>query len=270
MILRQNEALQYYLFESLADQVPHGAFTRHGGFSQGAFASLNVGHTVGNDLEHVAANHEAIYRALGTCAGSVVTAHQVHRDHVAVVSPDDGGRVYAETDALISNVPGLFLMLRFADCVPICFYAPRQGAVGLAHAGWRGTLAKIAAKTAQAMMATFRCRPEEIYAGIGPSIGPCCFQVGPEVVEAFRKETDGASALFSHVQQDGRAHLDLWRANSLQLREVGLTSIEVAGLCTFCHRDTFYSHRAEQGHTGRFATVIGLQDPNACCNDKGL
>ena len=146
-------ALKWYAFETLTDErALHGVFTRSGGSSLGPFASLNVGHTVGDELLHVEANQRAIYRALGVPADAVATAHQVHGDRVAWVTERNGGRVEPETDALISNTPGLTLMLRFADCAPVLFYAPAQGAVGLAHAGWKGALQEIAAKTARAMM----------------------------------------------------------------------------------------------------------------------
>ena len=242
----------------VSDRIVHAVFTRRGGVSRGAFASLNVGHTVGDDPSDVEANHEAIYRALQTRAEDVVTAHQVHGDHVAVVSADDGGRVFPQTDALVSNVPGLFLMLRFADCMPILLCAQRQGAVGLAHAGWKGTFEGIAAKTAQAMASAYGCRTDEIYAGLGPAIGPCCFEVGPEVVSSARTLFAAPDDLLSRQHPDGRAYLDLWLANALQLREIGVTHIETSGLCTCCHRDEFYSHRGEGGRTGRFAALIGL------------
>ena len=252
-------AMLRYCFESFPSQgVIHGVYTRRGGTSGGPYASLNVGSTVGDDPAHVQANQQAIHRALGVSAESVVTARQVHGDRVAVASPQDGGEVFPETDALITNAPGLTLMLRFADCVPVFFYAPQRHAVGLAHAGWQGTLKGVAAKAAQAMCAAYGCQADELYAGLGPAIGPCCFEVGPEVLEAVRAASWGRDELISRSQADGKAHLDLWRANALQLREVGVQHIEVAGLCTCCHRHEFFSHRGEHGRTGRFAAVIGL------------
>lgn len=175
------------------------------------------------------------------------------------MSASDGGRVFPETDALISNVPGLVLWLRFADCVPVLLYAPKQGAVGLAHAGWQGTLKGVAAETARAMTVTYGCLPEDLRVGIGPAIGPCCFEVGPEVLEAVRARCAVPEALISQPQANGKAHLDLWLANVQQLQALGVREIEVAGLCTACHTDEFYSHRAEHGRTGRFPALIGLR-----------
>jgi len=320
MIRVTDGGLPRYCFESfLGNALVHGVFTRLGGVSRGAFASLNVGHAVGDDPDDVRANHQAIYKALGVQPGNVVTAQQVHGDRVVIVSLENrlsepnvpvippaplaqaqarnlglcseseiprpfgprndrhfhplvvpprggmssssgiGGRTIARTDALVSNVPGVLLLMRFADCVPVFFHAPQQGAVGLAHAGWQGTIKRIAPKTAQAMLSAFGCSPGELYAGLGPAIGPCCFEVGPEVVQAFREACPLPDRVISRPQPDGKAYIDMWRANALQLEEVGVTHVEMADLCTCCHREVFYSHRGERGHTGRFAAAIGLR-----------
>lgn len=249
-----------YRFDSLcAPAVVHAVFTRLGGASRGAFASLNVGHTVGDDADAVDANHEAIYSLLGTTAERVVTAHQVHGHRVARVSRCDSGTVIPETDALITNDPGTMLLLRFADCTPVLISAPSRGAVGLAHAGWRGTVQHIAAHTVRAMCNAYDCAPADCLVGIGPAIGPCCYQVGPEVIAEVRHRFCDADSLLMHHTPDGRAHLDMARAIEQQLREVGVKHIASSGLCTRCHRDTFFSHRGDYGHTGRFAACIGLR-----------
>lgn len=249
-----------YMFATFAQGlVDHAVFTRQGGGSLGSFAGLNVGHTVGDNPLHVEANHRAIYAALGTRVERVVTARQVHGDRVHCVSAEDGGRVIPDTDALMSTIPGMMLMLRFADCVPVFLAASHPPVVALVHAGWQGTLKRIAAKTAQMMCTQYGCRAEDLVAGLGPSIGPCCFEVGPEVLEPLRATYgDRANEFLSTSGPEGRAHLDLWRLNAAQLQDLGVQQIEVAGVCTCCHRDEFYSHRAEHGRTGRFAALIGL------------
>jgi len=268
MIRVQDGDLARYCFQSFQGApLIQGAFTRLGGVSRGDFASLNVGRTVGDDPNDVEANHQAIYRALGVLAEAVVTVRQVHGERVMIVSPEDGGKSLGEADALISNVPGLLLLLRFADCVPVFLYAPRQGAVGLAHAGWQGTAKGIAAKTAQAMISAYGCQPEEILAGLGPAIGPCCFEVGPEVIEAVQGMPHVSKVLTRG--SEGQRYLDLWHANALQLEDVGLPHIERSGLCTCCQREEFYSHRGEKGHTGRFAAVIGLFAPSSSPGRSG-
>jgi hypothetical protein len=260
VIRLQEGALQRYIFASFPRKdLIHGLFTRHGGYSQDPFASLNVGYSVEDALEHVVANHQAIYSALEIEGGDVVDAQQVHGARVTAVTADDGGKTMEKTDAFISDTPGLMLMMRVADCVPVFFYAAQPPAVGLAHAGWRGTLKGVASKTARAMASAFGCRAEDLVVGLGPSIGPCCYEIGPEVVAQVR-EVFGAQAddLLSPATGEGKAHLDLWRANALQLREVGVKQVETAGICTCCHHDEFYSHRGEGGRTGRLAALIGL------------
>lgn len=259
MLRVEKDGLVWYTLASYAGlPVVHGAFTRLGGYSRPPFADLNVGGHVGDDPAAVAANHRAIYAALGVDPARVVSARQVHGDRVARVDAADVGRTLEATDALITDTPGILLLLRFADCVPVWLYDPRHHAVGLAHAGWQGTARCIAAKTACAMGEAFGSRPEEIVAGIGPAIGPCCYEVGADVIEALRVVVADVDALLSDRSTD-TARLDLWQANAVQLGAVGVSHIETAGLCTSCHVDAFYSHRREEGRTGRFAVVAGLE-----------
>jgi YfiH family protein len=147
------------------------------------------------------------------------------------------------------------LMLRFADCTPIWLYDCRRGAVGLAHAGWRGTAAGVAGATVRAMEAAFGCRPADLVAGIGPSIGPCCYEVGADVAYAFGVQ----GAPFLHPQAPNKWHLDMWAANQDQLADAGVRRIEVAEMCTACNVVEWFSHRAESGQTGRMGALIALR-----------
>jgi polyphenol oxidase len=254
--------LPLYRFDTLDDSagaLVHGISTRLGGASQGPLASLNLGHTVGDAADLVEANHRTLFAALGIPAERVVTAHQVHSNRVALVGGPDVGQALPETDALITDAPGVYLMLRYADCVPVLLFDPRRRAVGLAHAGWQGTVAHVAARAAEAMISHLGCHPQDILGAIGPSIGPCCYQVGPEVVARVEEAFPGGHGLLVRRQPDGHAHLDLWAANAYQLARVGLQQIETAHLCTACRTDLFYSHRAERGRTGRLAAIIGLR-----------
>ena len=258
----ERNGLTWYTLGSYAGlPVVHAAFTRLGGVSKAPFAGLNVGGHVGDDPAAVEANHRAIYAALGADSGRVVSARQVHGDRVAGVNVTDAGRTLDATDALITDAPGLLMMLRFADCVPVWLYDPWHHAIGLAHAGWQGTAQRIAAKTVRAMGAAFGSRPEDLLAGLGPAIGPCCYEVGPDVIEPLCAAMPGqGEALLTDRRPGGKAHLDLWEANAVQLRREGVTRIEVAGLCTSCRVDAFFSHRREAGRTGRFAVVAGLEE----------
>lgn len=238
------------------ERIEHAVMGRLGGVSGGAYYSLNVGGSVGDDPVAVAENLRRVYAVLGWCGKDVVSGHQVHGDRVHRVSADDAGRTIPATDALISDVPGLLLLGRYADCVPVLLFDPIKGAVGLAHAGWRGTVQRIAAKAVEAMTGAFDSRAEDMRAVIGPSIGPCCFEVGNQVLEVFRDAYPDPASGIADVE-GGR--VNLWRANALQLEECGVRVIDVAGLCTACHVDRFYSHRREKGNTGRFAVAIGLR-----------
>jgi len=256
------QGLVYYQFDRFVENARgpvHGCFTRLGGASGPPWESLNTGHTVGDDRAHVRENHERICRALDIRRADVVSPHQVHSAVVRVVDAEDRGQVCEQTDALVTDTPGVYLMLRFADCVPVLFYDPVRNVVALAHAGWRGTVAYIGRATVRRMADTFGCRPADIRAGIGPSIGPCCYEVGTEVVDAARAAFPDAPHLVRR-QAGGRWHFDLWAANRHQLAAEGLTEIEVSGLCTACRTDEWFSHRAERGRTGRLGVVIGLRE----------
>jgi len=260
LLRHQINSLVYYCFGNLAshDDIFHGVFTRLGGVSPLPYGSLNVGHLVGDDHELVEANHDLIYRALGISRGDVATAHQVHGSRVALAGPEDRGLVIPATDALITDAPGVALMLRFADCLPVLLYDPVRRAIGLAHAGWKGAVKGIAAKTASAMVEAYGSRPADIIAGLGPCIGPCCYQVGTEVIELVKARFNHWPGLL-RPQGDGSVHFDLWEASRCQLAELGVEKIEVIQLCTACRTDEFFSHRAEEGRTGRFAVVLGMR-----------
>lgn len=249
----ENNGLLYYRFHSLVayGEIVHGVFTRLGGVSRPPYHWLNVSRTVGDDQKAVDANYDLICRTLGIRRGDIATAYQVHSANVTVVRPGNQGQVALQTDALITNSPGVFLMLRFADCVPIALYDPVQRAIGLAHAGWKGTLSQAARKTVEAMMAAYGSRPADLIACIGPSIGPCCYEIGGNVVKLAQPQ-------LLHQRGDGSFHFDLWEANRLQLAALGVHQIEVSGMCTACRNDEFFSHRADHGRTGRFAAVMGL------------
>jgi len=257
-----DNGLVYYQFESLLpfasnDVLRHGVFTRLGGVSAPPFATLNTGSTVGDAPAAVLENRRRICRALDVAPEAVATGFQVHGTQVALIGPQDRGCVQPAIDILLTDRPGIPLMQRFADCVPLLLYDPLQPALGLAHAGWRGTVQQVALTAVRAMTQAFGSRPETIIAGVGPSIGPCCYQVGPEVAAQVRNtfRNDSESLLTQHGD---RHHLDLWQANRRQLEIAGVRQIEVAGLCTACRTDEFFSHRAEKGRTGRFGLLAVL------------
>jgi YfiH family protein len=261
MIRRQHNGIVFYQFESLARHrdIIHAVFTRIGGTSSGPFHSLNVGGSVGDDPAAVHANHSAILQVLGIQAGQVVTPHQVHGVRVATVDSAQGGTVVPATDGLISQARGIVLLLRFADCLPLMLYDPLRQVVALAHAGWRGCLAGIVTNTVSEMQRAFACDPRGMLAGLGPAIGPCCYEVGHEVAAGVDEAFGSGHGLLS-IQPGGSIHFDLPGAVHSQLLRTGVRRIEASGLCTCCETDEFFSHRGESGNTGRFAAVLGLRD----------
>ncbi|HOU15428.1 MAG TPA: peptidoglycan editing factor PgeF [Anaerolineae bacterium] len=252
----EHNGLVWYTFTGPGRDFTHACFTRLGGVSAGQWSTLNLGSTVGDDPRAVQENHHRIFDAFGISRAQVVSPYQVHGRNVVRVTARDGGSVIPATDALMTDRPGVALLLRFADCAPVLFYDPVQRVVGLAHAGWRGVAAGIVAATVQAMGAAFGTRAQDVWAGIGPAIGPQHYSVGLEVVEAIRAALpEGASAA---VCRDGRWYVDLAGAVATQLRAAGVSYIEDCGFCTASRVDEWYSHRAENGRTGRFGVLVML------------
>jgi len=256
MIRHHKGGVVYYTFPHLGWGVKHAIFTRLGGLSHSLFEGLNVGHLVGDEDKAVEANHRIIYETLGLDAGGAVTARQVHSHTVAVVGAKDRGHIVPATDGLVTETPGLALMLRFADCLPILLYDPQKQVIGLGHAGWRGTVGLLARQLAETMRKEFGCHLPQVRAGLGPAIGPCCYSVGKEVEEAVQAVLPDSSGAV--VERAGGIYLDLWEANRWQLSQLGIQRIEVGKVCTACNTAEFFSHRAEGGRTGRFAVIMSL------------
>lgn len=253
-----DDGVVLYRFEDLnrAEGLLHAVLTRIGGVSQGPYATLNLGHTVGDDLAAVKENHRRALGTLGLEPGQIVSPYQVHGARVGIVGQDHLGTVQSETDALVTSTPGVALMMRFGDCTPLMLFDPVRRVVGMAHAGWRGVVAGVVEATIQTMTEQLNCDPGDVWAGIGPTIGPCCYEVGPDVAAEIEAAAPPGAGVVRH--NNGRVHADLPAAVSAQLRAAGVEQIEDAGLCTACRVDEFFSHRAEHGRTGRFGTVIGL------------
>ena len=260
MIIRKITGLKYYQFETLlSNKLTQAVFSRHGGVSPAPWKSLNLGGTVGDDPDRVLKNKDQLLKAIGYSSIQLSQVHQVHSARVVVVSgPDNYKSVLPQADAMITNTPGILLLMRFADCVPILIYDPVKKATGIAHAGWRGTVKEVAFTVVKEMEKHFSTNPSDLIAGIGPSIGPDHYQVGIDVINevknTFRDNWD-------QVLSTGPDYVkfDLWKANEISLRKAGVLNIETAGICTGCLVKEWFSHRGENGKTGRFAAVIGLK-----------
>ena len=248
----------YELFES-QPQVMSIASTRLGGMSEGPFHSLNLALSVGDDRETVFKNRARLYQALGVDAERVAVAQLMQGTRIAVVTEQK--QEYIDTDGLITNVPNRAMMILIADCAPVTLYDPNHHAIGLAHGGWRGTVGRIVAKMVGMMGETFGSAPADILAAVGPSIGPCCYEVKQDLIGKFHEAFPQQAQHFFLPQADDTIHLDMWAALRYQLLESGVLPehIAEAGICTACHLDEFYSNRAEKGQTGRFAGLVMLR-----------
>ncbi len=250
----QREEIRFYRFRDPPwGRLSHGFLTRRGGVSVPPFASLNLSHSVGDDPAAVAENLRRAFAAIGLRAEETVTAWLVHGNAVACVDGRHRGKVLEGVDGLITAERDLALFMRFADCLPVLLVEPTLPAVGLLHVGWRGLAAGILEAALEAFEAGLGCPPSTLYAALGPGIGGCCYAVGPEVVEALRPRLGGALPLH---RINGAWHLDLPGAVRQHLSHLGVPRVIAAGVCTACHRDDWYSHRAENGRTGRFGAWI--------------
>ena len=249
--------LEYLTAEAIS--VPHCFTTRLGGVSTGSLASLNLGMHRGDDPANVAENFRRLGAVLGFSAEDLVLTRQTHSDIVRRVGRADCAgidhREYPECDALITNEPGVTLMIFTADCTPLLLHDPVTDAVGAAHAGWRGTAKAIGAKTVAAMVREFGCQPENIRAAIGPNIAQCHFETGVDVPEAMLDTFgDAADPFIRHAGE--KYYVNLKELNALSLRMAGVKRIEISDACTVCQSDRFWSHRVTRGDRGSQGALI--------------
>jgi YfiH family protein len=230
----------------------HGVFSRHGGVSPPPWDSRNISFGLGDARPNVLANREGIKKALD-CT-HLVSARQVHESRVYRVTEKlEGDLQVAGYDALITNIPGLGLMIQQADCQAVMLFDPGQRAVGIAHVGWRGSIADVISRTVAAMGETFSTIPTDLIAAISPSLGPCC----AEFVN-YRSELPVAL----HDYQVRTNYFDFWAISRDQLCTAGVRpeNIHTAGICTCCN-PAYFSYRRDR-LTGRFASVIGIRGMN--------
>jgi YfiH family protein len=275
MLLDHQNGIPLFHFESLleyghfgrlrANRFHHAVFSRQGGVSLAPYDSLNLSVSVPDDKERVYANRRRAYGIYGRHTDTVVHAHLVHGNDVAQVTQTNNGTWMPRVDGIITNEPGCALTMNYADCTPIFLYDPEHHAIGLGHAGWQGTVKDLPGSMVQAMVRAFGSNPANLVAGIGPCIGPCCYEVGEQVITAVHETFADADDLFIEpplgkrpFSQGNGPHFDMLEANRRNLANMGVTQIELSGLCTACRTDLFFSHRAEGGKTGRFGTIFVL------------
>jgi len=260
MKFHSKDGLRYLTFDIFPETVIHAVFTRRGGVSPAPWESLNVGGGIGDDPERVRENRYRSFAALGRTRESIFDVWQVHSAEAVIAdAPRPPDEPYRKADIILTDRPEVTLFMRFADCVPILLHDPRRGAIALVHAGWLGTVRGAARAAVQAMQARYGSHPGDILAAIGPSIGRDHYEVGTDVMQQVRASFGKDAEALLFPEQD-KIHFDLWAANCLLLKRAGVGKIELAGLCTACHLEDWFSHRAERGRAGRFGVLMALKE----------
>jgi len=250
-------------------EICHFVTTRMNGCSLNPYGSLNLGFHVGDDPQAVVENRKQIANSMGIPLSNFITSKQVHGDHIEIISENSRGcgssdyeTAIVATDAMITSVQNICLMVLVADCVPVLFFDVRKKIIGAVHAGWKGTVLRISQKTVMLMKDKFGSSGNDILVGIGPSIGPCCYQVDIATIVKNNNDLKEKGEIVLHEKHDGKGYFDLWATNKLQLIKLGIPekNIETANICTSCNNSVFYSYRKENGKTGRFGVGIMLNN----------
>jgi hypothetical protein len=255
------KSLRYYTFDSLNNlPLTHGLFTRQGGVSEAPFAHLNVGSAVGDSLESVQQNIAHIFTTFNLPRVSLFDSRLVHGTN-AIIAEDlrhAGQEGPPDADIILTKDPEVTLFMRYADCLPLLLHDPVQQAIGLAHAGWKGTVQRVAAKAVEEMEKQFGSNATDLIAAIGPGICAEHYEVGSNVISEV-ESAFGQAAANLLPSRNGSTHFDLFAANVLALKEVGVERIESSGICTASNTEDWFSHRAEHGRTGRFGALLTLK-----------
>lgn len=248
----QSCCLQPRIFDAIPGLIAAES-TRHGGVSQGNYTALNLGLSTEDDPIAIEENRRIFFQSLGLSPAQIASAYQIHGD--AILKVDQAGRADGY-DALITNVPNIFLTVTIADCTPILIADPRTRAVAAIHAGWRGTIAGIVAKTIVRLQTEFGVQAQDCLAYVGTCIDECSFEVNPDVADHF------ATDYKRWDESLQKYFVDLKAANRAQLIEAGILpkNIEVSPYSTVLHNADFYSYRKENGVTGRMLNLIGFKE----------
>lgn len=266
--LKDKGDLKYLVISPFEESglVRHGFSTRLGGVSQGTLASLNLGKKKSDRPGAVLKNFSLFCDALDIDIQNLVASDQVHGTSVYLASNEDRGKgILRETDikskdALITRKRHVALVTFFADCVPLFFLDMKTPAIGVAHAGWRGTVRGMGPGVVGKMMEVFNSQPKDILAGIGPCINKCCYEIDEPLATEFKNAFEYGEELLE-FKRPGHWMLDLVLANKLQLEDAGILpeNILTCDYCTSCNNDLFFSHRADRGNTGSLAAIIELK-----------
>ena len=277
MIFRSNntdfnfvDGVGFLTFPALSELkfINHAFSTRIGGISKDGYKSMNLNFRQGDDPANVTENYKIFCRAAGFDYNTLVSSSQDHNTFVRCVTKQDCGiGIYREhdiksVDALVTNEPGVTLVTHYADCTPLYFADPEKKVIALAHAGWRGTVEKIAEATVNVMCEKYGCDPTDIVAVVGPAIGPCCYEVDTPVYERFASLTELKPAYFTRTLGHGKHIVDLKETNRRMMLEAGLMSINItiSDVCTKCNSGLLYSHRASGGKRGGLVAMMCIRE----------
>ena len=241
-------------------RITHGFTSKLGGVSHGKISGLNLGFRVGDDKKSVLENYKLVSKDLSLDLNRAVLSKQTHTDNIRIVTESDMGKGIMrdsdieDTDGLITNIQNIPLVIFAADCTPILLYDKANSVIAAVHSGWRGSVKGIAPKCIKLMKEVFGSNPKDIVAAIGPCIGPCCFEFGPEAIHIFPSD-------YRKQNPDGKYMIDLWAYNRDKMIEAGLSAenIDISRICTACNADRFYSYRTHKDKTGRLAGIIMLK-----------
>jgi hypothetical protein len=260
MIIKTANNIKYLQFNNLSKfkKIIHFSTTRIGGSSLGKLKSFNLGYTVNDNPENVSKNLEQLAKSIDFGKKQMISPKQTHSANIGIITSEND--IFPDTDALITNIPNLCIYVRTADCVPVLLFDPTRNVVSTIHSGWKGTIQEISKRTIEIMRKEFGTNSKNIFAGIGPSIGPKVYEVGPEVLEQFIKSFGNNFCTIS-IKGSEKGFLDLWKANKQILIESSIpeNQIEVAELCTYSNPEMFYSARRDGIKTGRLASGIMLK-----------
>lgn len=269
MTLNENKGVPYLTYNRLSDIdfIRHAFSTKHGGVSTDEWTSMNFAFSRGDNPENVIENYKIFSDAVGFDYNSLVTSSQDHHTYVRPVTKNECGigiwreKDIMSVDALITNEPNVTLVTHYADCTPLFFVDTVGKAIGLAHAGWRGTVGKIGEEVIKKMTALYGTNPSNVVVAIGPAISKCCYEVDKDCAENFYNLKDLDNSKFIFPKEDGKYMIDLLETNRQIVMRAGVKeeNIVLSDLCTKCNSDLLWSHRATNGHRGTMCAFMCIE-----------
>lgn len=270
MNLKNRETTPFLTYKRL-EEIPfikHGFSTRLGGVSKGIFNSMNLALNRGDKTQDVMTNYNRLCKSIGLDADTLVASSQDHNTFVRVVTEKEYGtgitkpKDIESVDALVTNRPNVTLVTYYADCTPLFFIDTKKKAIGLAHAGWRGTVGRIGQKVVEKMVSEFDTNPADLVCAIGPAIGLCCYEVDKACAQQFYDLSDLNTSNFIFPKENDKFMIDLQMTNKEILIRSGVNpeNIVMSDLCTRCNSDLLWSHRATNGQRGTMCAMMCINE----------